>query len=524
MPILKNALGLDLGSYAVKAVEIRQTLRSFEAVQLHALRRVDEEIPLADLLSRFVALHRFATQNVVSALPGDQVSSRRLSFPFGDGKRLAQAVPFEVENDLPFDIDDFVVAWELISSDRSHAEVVATLAKRDAVSKVIGTLREAGCDPRTLEAEGLVLGNLATIFDLPGTRLLADFGHRKLTCCLLHEGRAIAARSFPIAGQALTEAIGKDRGFDSDDAERAKCEEGIFRSGLEATPQVSSVLQRICHELLRTVGAFEPTLVAAGTSRIEEITLLGGSAQIDRIDEYLAQNVSIPTKRLGLPIEELGESFVAGGPPLLYAPAIALALRGTTRTRTHMNFRQDEFAMRLDFSRYRRDFGSTAILSAIALLLAVLGFGTEALLDSRQAASIDAEIGRLYEEAFPGEPTPPNPVAALRDAVREANDRAEFLGVYRGNLSALDLLAEISRLVPPEVDVVIQELTIDHQTVRMRVRGKSFEAADRLGAELAKFGPFQTMRIGAIETDRKTGTKRFNVTISLGAGDGGGAS
>ena len=180
--------------------------------------------------------------------------------------------------------------------------------------------------------------------------------------------------------------------------------------------------------------------------------------------------MSIPTKRLALPIEELGESFVAGGPPLLYAPAIALALRGTTRTRTHMNFRQDEFAMRLDFSRYRRDFGSTAILSAIALLLAVLGFGTEALLDSRQAASIDAEIGRLYEEAFPGEPTPPNPVAALRDAVREANDRAEFLGVYRGNLSALDLLAEISRLVPPEVDVVIEELTIDRQTVRAHLQ------------------------------------------------------
>jgi hypothetical protein len=189
-----------------------------------------------------------------------------------------------------------------------------------------------------------------------------------------------------------------------------------------------------------------------------------------------------------------------------------------------MNFRRDEFAMRLDLSRYRHYFGSTAVLAALALLLAVLGFGTEALLDSRRVATIDAEIGRLYEEAFPGEPAPPNPVAALRDAVREANDRAEFLGVYRGNLSALDLLAEISRLVPPEVDVVIEELTIDRQTVRMRVRGKSFEAADRLGAELAKFGPFQTMRIGAVETDRKTGTKRFNVTISLGAADGGEAS
>ena len=37
--------------------------------------------------------------------------------------------------------------------------------------------------------------------------------------------------------------------------------------------------------------------------------------------------------------------------------------------------------------------------------------------------------------------------------------------------------------------------------------------------ELAKFGPFAGARIGAIETDPKTGAKRFNVTISLAARD-----
>ena len=54
----------------------------------------------------------------------------------------------------------------------------------------------------------------------------------------------------------------------------------------------------------------------------------------------------------------------------------------------------------------------------------------------------------------------------------------------------------------------------------MRVVAKSFEAADRLGAELAAFAPFAQARIGAIETDRKRGGKRFNVTISLAPPDG----
>jgi Tfp pilus assembly protein PilN len=108
-------------------------------------------------------------------------------------------------------------------------------------------------------------------------------------------------------------------------------------------------------------------------------------------------------------------------------------------------------------------------------------------------------------------------MTALRDEVLSANERAAFLGVYSGNLSALDLLGEISRLVPPDLDVVFEELSIDRQTVRMRVFAKSFEAADRLGAELGKFAPFADARIGSIESDAKTGAKRFNVTITLGA-------
>ena len=67
--------------------------------------------------------------------------------------------------------------------------------------------------------------------------------------------------------------------------------------------------------------------------------------------------------------------------------------------------------------------------------------------------------------------------------------------------------------------MVFEELSIDRQTVRMRVYAHSFEAADRLGQELAKFAPFAGARIGAIETDAKTGAKRFNVTIGLGAAE-----
>ena len=154
-----------------------------------------------------------------------------------------------------------------------------------------------------------------------------------------------------------------------------------------------------------------------------------------------------------------------------------------------------------------------------ALSLLVLGGINSSYLQTRRAAAVEEQIAQLYSQAFPNRPLPEDPVAEMRRAVGDAHARAEFLGVYRGNLSALDLLAEISARVPRNLDVVFEEMSIDRQVIRMRVYATTFEASDRLVVELAKFQPFAQARIGAIETDKKRGGKRFNVTINLARGD-----
>jgi general secretion pathway protein L len=511
MPILNNVLGLDLGTHSLKAVEVQQSLRSFRSVNVRSVPR-EVDGPLSDLVRRFATVHRLATDNVVTAVRCDRLSVRRLSFPFAERRRLAQAVPFEIEDALPFDIENVVLDWSLDRSDRHHADVVAAIAQRSEVSELIETLHEAGCDPRTVEAEGLVLANLRAVFDLPENVLLVDLGHSKTTLCGLSERGAVAARSMQVGGHALTEAIAQDRDLSLEDAEREKCETGVFDPLLgHPLPKATAVLDQIAAEMVRFATSLDPLLPGG----VNQAILFGGTAQLERIDEMLSERTGFDVQRLGLPTGQEGTGFAAGGNPVLYAPAIALAMRGTTRRTTNLNFRQDEFAQRLDFGRYRRDFGTTGILAAVVLGLAVLDFASGALLESRSAGDIESQIREIHESVFPGKPLSSNPVASLREAVRAARDRAEFLGVYSGNRSALDLLEEISRRVPPDLDVLFDELSIDGQTIRIRVSAKSFEAADRLGSELAKFGPFSHSRIGAIETDRKTGAKNFNVTISL---------
>ena len=173
MLFLKNVLGLDLGSHTLKAVELRQTLRGIEAVSLHSLRRGDPAISLSELAGGLVRTHGLSVENVVSAIPSDRISARRLEFPFRDRRRLAQAVPFEVAAALPFELDEFVVDWDIVGGDRSRSEVLAAIVRRREVSDLLGSLRASACEPHILEAEGLVLANL--VFTDLGLRNVCNF-------------------------------------------------------------------------------------------------------------------------------------------------------------------------------------------------------------------------------------------------------------------------------------------------------------------------------------------------------------
>jgi general secretion pathway protein L len=517
MPMIKNVVGLDLGSHTVKAVELRQTLRGLEPVQLRVHPRADPEAPVAELMRRFVKMHRIPLDHVTCAIPGDRVSSRHLDFPFRDRKKLSAAVPFEVEGEIPFALEDVTIDWEIVGGERNHAVVVAHITPKREVAKLLEGLSEWGCDPRIVEAEGLVLGNLASLFQLPGTRLLVDLGHRKTTFCLLVNERPVAARTIPVGGLALTEAIAEDRGWNLADAEHAKCEDGVFQLGFNSgSPGAVAILDRIAREIVRTLEAQERFLGGSPETQVAALTLCGGSARLQRIDEFLAERTGIAAARLSAAPESAAGMVVAGGDPVLFASALALALRGTAQARTRTDFRQGEFTYRTDFRQlFGQDLRSTAALGGAVLVLLAVSVGTDIALESRRASRLEAEIQSIFTEAFPDQAAPERPLAAMRNAVASARDRADFLGVYGGNRSALDLLAELSRRVPKDLKVKFEEVNIDRQGVRIKVFAEGFEAADRLESELAREAPFRSAKAGEISTDRKRGGQTFSLSISL---------
>ncbi len=520
----RSVLGLDVGSQSLKAVELRVSPRSLAPGQFRLHPRVDTDSPLTEHIHRFIGMHNLPTNQVACALPASKLSTRRLEFPFSDTRRLAQAIPFEIEAETPFDLNDIFVDWNLLSGDRNHGSVAATLTKRIHVAETLATLQSADCDPHVLEAEGLVLANLAPVFGLEGTHVIVDIGHEKTTYCAMLDGSPVMARSIPVGGRAMTESIASEMGLSFEDAEQRKIEGAALGRGTgAASPGVVSIIDRIAREAVRTLEAAESQSgdgLAAGDAAL---SLIGGGALLEGIDDFLAKRTGLTTRRLRMPADSSHADLVEGIDPVVFGPALALALRLSGESVTKMNFRQGEYAFRQDFAElFNREFRPTAALAAVLLLLLIVSTVTTISLQHRRAGRHHDAAVELFGEAFPDRsPEPANPVSALGSELRAAQERADFLGLYSDNRSALELLAELSRAIPTDLAIRITEINIDRNLIRLDVDAEGFEAADRLTAVLSQTHPFEAAKVaGSVKTDRKTGGVSFDVSIPL-AGNGG---
>ena len=95
-------------------------------------------------------MHQLSTEHVTCALPGDRISTRRLEFPFRDRKRLGQAVPFEIEAEIPFESRIIAVcdAFESMTSASGYGDARSI---EDALAE-LGQCKGTQFDPEVVVA------------------------------------------------------------------------------------------------------------------------------------------------------------------------------------------------------------------------------------------------------------------------------------------------------------------------------------------------------------------------------------
>ncbi|MCP4810404.1 MAG: pilus assembly protein PilM, partial [Proteobacteria bacterium] len=97
---------------------------------------------------------------VVASVPADKASTWVIDLPFSDPKRIEQTIDFEVENYVPWDLEDVVLDYQVLGAVADGSRVMTAMVPRDTVAAELLTLAEAGADPKHLAIDALELARL----------------------------------------------------------------------------------------------------------------------------------------------------------------------------------------------------------------------------------------------------------------------------------------------------------------------------------------------------------------------------
>ena len=114
----KSVVGLDIGSSAVKAVELKPVGKGFKVVAfgLEAVPPdsiVDGAIidgaAVADAIRRIFENKAFKTKEVAASLSGNAVIVKKISLPVMTEQELSESIYWEAEQYIPFDNVDLTL-------------------------------------------------------------------------------------------------------------------------------------------------------------------------------------------------------------------------------------------------------------------------------------------------------------------------------------------------------------------------------------------------------------------------------
>lgn len=398
---MQRIIGLDIGSYSIKAVEIVNSFQSYEIVGFY-----ENVIPFggdlaADLpghIDRIFKENRLEADRIVTAMPGQYISSRILTFNFSDPRKIASAVLPEVEDVVPYNIDDMIIDHQILGHQDGKTLVLVVLTRKTYLASFLDNLIKVGIDPKLVDIDSLAFYNLAPAMNLEAGKVygLVDIGHEKTSVCLVQDGVLRMFRAINLGGRYVTDFLAADLDVTYDQAQQTKHRIGRVCLEHEATwekgtdnyiaERMSLGFRSLFKDLGRTLYAFKTW----EREPVEKIFISGGSSQIVDFDKLLAEHLDIPVEinNLNDTSLKMKDNLVQQAPVM--AQGIAVGLRAVVGIKRHssVNLRKDEFAYVQDYESVLRSISSVASLFTAALIMLMISYGVFFFIYSKQIDNV----------------------------------------------------------------------------------------------------------------------------------------
>ena len=329
-------VGLDIGSSAVRAVELETTRTGRRVVAAAAapLPRdavADGAILDGDAVAGAVRgvfdAHPFRTRAVAASLSGSDVLVRTITVPRMSDSELDESLYWEIDQYVPVNIGDVALDYQVLDRGTDGdpgdtMDVLLVVANRDRVAGLARVVERAGLVPVVIDVDALALCNAYASNDGAGRDavVLAHAGASSVTAVVVRAGRPEVVRSSPLA-RYLHPGRGEEPGTPEDGA--------FGNGGLDGAPTPAA--SAAAHVAREVEGAMEDSRADVDADPIDRLVVSGGWACAPGFTDALAERVAVPVVRLepfrGLAATGGADDDLLAGDAPAAAVAVGLALR-----------------------------------------------------------------------------------------------------------------------------------------------------------------------------------------------------
>ncbi len=254
----KNLVGLDIGSSAIKLVELKDSKgggyrlvkTGLESLSPEAI--VDGAIMdsslVVDTVNRIVSSLSVRNPDFGTSLSGHSVIIKKISLPAMSPEELAESIRWEAEQYVPFDINDVNLDYVVLESGGGETmDVLLVAVKKDKIGDYTSVITQAGKTPVLVDVDAFALQNAyeANYPVEPGRVVaLVNIGASVTNVNILSGSNTIFWRDISFGGNQYTDAIQKQLSLSFDLAESLKKGESPDQSIQDILPDPALGLGR----------------------------------------------------------------------------------------------------------------------------------------------------------------------------------------------------------------------------------------------------------------------------------------
>jgi type IV pilus assembly protein PilM len=306
----KNVVGLDIGSSAIKVIQLREAKRGLQLLNFGMAPLPPEAIvdgalmnssAIVDTILELYARTKIKNRDVAIGIAGHSVIIKKISLPSMTPEELEESIQWEAEQYIPFDINDVNIDVEILNPGAAggQMDVLLVAAKKEIVNDYTAVVTEAGLNPVIVDVDSFAVQNqFERNYDIgkdQGT-VLINVGASVTSINILSGGISSFTRDISMGGAQFTEEIQKQLNVSYEEAEALKLGGEIGRESDSLVPQevervIAGVAENLASEFQRSLDFYAAT---SAESNLTRVFLSGGTSKIPALARILSQRTGLP--------------------------------------------------------------------------------------------------------------------------------------------------------------------------------------------------------------------------------------